>query len=456
MKRASTVLALILFLAAASDASALFGKPGWVRKRPVNAKYYIGIGMVRKADAGASFAQEAKNKALADLSSEISITVSGEFVDKTAERSGLSEEDIRSEIRAETQAELEAYDAVDSWQNAAEYWVYYRLDKAEYEKARQRRKETRSRAALDLWEKGLKSEAEGDAATALGLYVQALAQVEPYLGEGVEIQREGRNIVLTGEVTGAIQSLLGTLQLTPAAPRLKAMSGQSLGLDLAFTALRKGSDGKALPVSGLPVACAFVRGTGTVARVTRTDAAGAGACRLARIDTAEKVQVVLARPDLARLAAGEPSKLLRETLRKLSGGAARFELEVSGRPVFLDASETNMGEKVATPQFETPLEEAFLGLGFAVVEARAGAELVAVLRASARKESDFHGMCIAMLDATITVKDSSAGTELYRTALQNVRGMQFDCLKAGLKAYENALPAFKGEALPALIQKLKP
>jgi hypothetical protein len=77
------------------------------------------------------------------------------------------------------------------------------------------------------------------------------------------------------------------------------------------------------------------------------------------------------------------------------------------------------------------------------------------LKASARKGSDFHGMCIAFLDVSLTVTDKTAGTELYKTSLQNMKGMQPDCRKAGLKAYEAALEPFKGEVLPAMTERLK-
>lgn len=449
------LLSLLAAACAGPRSSGLFGPPAWTRKRPVSKDHYIGIGTANKAEAGAACAQAAKGKALADLSSEIFVTVSSEMVDKFSEKSGLSETEVLSDIRSATRNELEAYDAVDSWESDAECWVYYRLAKADYERTRLKRKEERSRLALDLWEKGLKREAEGNVPGALALYVQALSQVQFYLGEGAEVQRDGKPLLLTNEIYSSLQSLLGSLRLAAERDRFKVVSGRNLALDLGIKALVRRPGGQEEPVAGLPVSCSFVRGGGSVSRGAQTDASGSAACRLTRVESTDKVQVLLARPELARMAAGESSVLLQETLKRLSRSAARFEFEVSGRPTYLSAKETNMGSPVEVPQLVPALSEALTGLGLSLVGSASKADLVIELVAAARKVSEFHGMCVAHLDLSLEAKDRTEGTELYKASLQNLKGMQFDCRRAGLKAYEGAMPTFKNETLPALGDSLK-
>ena len=81
-------------------------QPNWVSKRPVNNSYFIGIAVVIKSNTR-DYIQSGKNNALNDLSSEISINISSEFVDIAIEKSGLSEEEVRSEIHSSTKADLE-------------------------------------------------------------------------------------------------------------------------------------------------------------------------------------------------------------------------------------------------------------------------------------------------------------------------------------------------------------
>ena len=78
--------------------------PSWVAKRPVDKNYFFGIGTASKSSS--NYIQSAKNNALSDLSSEISINISSELVDIMVERSGMNEEESRSEIHALTKADL--------------------------------------------------------------------------------------------------------------------------------------------------------------------------------------------------------------------------------------------------------------------------------------------------------------------------------------------------------------
>ena len=54
--------------------------PTWVESRPIEPKYYIGIGIAEKKGNEAGYREIAKNAALLDLASEISVTISGTFI----------------------------------------------------------------------------------------------------------------------------------------------------------------------------------------------------------------------------------------------------------------------------------------------------------------------------------------------------------------------------------------
>ena len=49
----------------------------------------------------------------------------------------LTEEELKSEIRSTTEAELDGYELVEQWQDKKEYWIYYRLSKVKYQVARE-------------------------------------------------------------------------------------------------------------------------------------------------------------------------------------------------------------------------------------------------------------------------------------------------------------------------------
>ncbi|MFQ5825538.1 MAG: LPP20 family lipoprotein, partial [bacterium] len=69
-------------------------KPAWVKKRPVSAQYYLGIGVSQKKGVNRDYIQSAKNNALNDLASEITVTISGEFINIAVEQYGMLEEEV--------------------------------------------------------------------------------------------------------------------------------------------------------------------------------------------------------------------------------------------------------------------------------------------------------------------------------------------------------------------------
>ena len=84
-------------------------KPAWLEQRPVTPFYYIGIGSAAKEGSEADYRQKAKDNALQDLSSEIQVNISSEFIHGLTEKSGIVEEDIKSQVRSSTKAFLEGY-----------------------------------------------------------------------------------------------------------------------------------------------------------------------------------------------------------------------------------------------------------------------------------------------------------------------------------------------------------
>ena len=85
-------------------------KPDWVSRQPNNRAYYIGIGFSEKNDVNKDYARQAKNNALNELASEITINISSEIVDVLTVQSGLSASDFRSEVQSSTKASLEGYE----------------------------------------------------------------------------------------------------------------------------------------------------------------------------------------------------------------------------------------------------------------------------------------------------------------------------------------------------------
>jgi len=114
-------------------------EPDWKIKKPLVNNYFIGIAGIEKAKFGTDYKSLAKNLALNDLSSEITVSINAEVSNKIKEINNNVEQEFTSYVKANTKADLEDYELVDSWENENEYWVFYRLSKEVYFSKRARK-----------------------------------------------------------------------------------------------------------------------------------------------------------------------------------------------------------------------------------------------------------------------------------------------------------------------------
>ena len=111
--------------------------PHWVSSIPTHPEYYIGVFSVNKI--GTDYRQKAQKGALENLSSEISVVISGESVLKTLETNSSFDQEYKQEVVVKSKEDIEGYELVDAWENDEEYWVYYRLSKAKYAQIKKER-----------------------------------------------------------------------------------------------------------------------------------------------------------------------------------------------------------------------------------------------------------------------------------------------------------------------------
>ncbi|MFH2204121.1 MAG: LPP20 family lipoprotein [Elusimicrobiota bacterium] len=444
------LLPLLLLAAACVNAHAA-RQPHWVKQRPVNDKYYTGIGNVSKTDAGADYVQSAKNRALGDLASQILVTVQSGFIDAAVERSGLTETDVRSEIRASAQAVLEDYDCAETWEDKREYWTYCRLSKAAYAAAERGRIDQAKLLALDLFKKARASREAGDISRALTFYVQALQPIQHYPGRPLETELAGKQILLGNEIYAELQDQLSRIELVPDAEKVAAIEGRPVGKAVGVTALI-GKRG----VPGLPLRCGFLRGAGRLVERVRTGSGGEAICDILKLQSAEKTQLIEARLDPADLGTGSDiSPILRATLNRFAAPRALITLQVSGLPIFLEADEKNLGEALDTPYLETRLRRALTEKGCLLVDDPAQAELLLKLQARSRRGTELHGIASAFVDASVSLADQATGEEIYQGTLQDVKGMNLDYPRAGLKAFAAATKRIDQDLLPPLLERIQ-
>jgi len=83
------------------------------------------------------------------------------------------------------------------------------------------------------------------------------------------------------------------------------------------------------------------------------------------------------------------------------------------------------------------------------------ADLVIQITAESRKGNVFSDLYVAYVDLELSAIDLTSGDEVYSNALSNVKGIQRNYEKAGLKALENAYARMAENLLPELITNVQ-
>ena len=431
-------------------------KPDWVKERPIENEYYIGIGSARKEKGSNDHIQLAKDDALKNLASEIEITISSEVVSSVIEKSGILEDELRARIVSTTQAELEDYKLVDTWEDKKTYWIYYRLARDTYKLNRMKKIEKATALSLDLYEKAKESRSEGDITKSMTFYLQALKPSESYLTEPLLVEYEGMEIYLSNQIYAELQELVTSLSINSPGFKIDAKVGKPLKDKNAYFSCSFNAVGSEIPVSNMPIKFEFLKGGGDLVKNGRTGSLGEP-CKLtiSKITSTEKMQIVKATINIdALVEADSNSFIYSNIINTLPLPDENMILVISGITIFVEANELNLGTEEKIKHAEPLLKEKLAELGYSFTEDISSADIHIQLDASTTEGSFMYEMYSVFADANLSVTDMSSGQEIYKTSLSKVKGIDLDQIKAGRKALDKVGRDLAEEVVPELKKKL--
>ena len=128
-------------------------EPEWIISQPKAEGYWFGTGSVKKPFYGDDIREEARNKALSDISTQISVKVSGTFKRVVTEHN-LSIDDLTesiTEIRVKNN--LTHVENIDEYESKDRYYFLVRLSQATYYETIEKKRRNAVKTALGLLDK---------------------------------------------------------------------------------------------------------------------------------------------------------------------------------------------------------------------------------------------------------------------------------------------------------------
>lgn len=448
-------LALILLIAgcspkvAAPDPDAL--KPSWLKAEPFENGYYTGIGHSPK-QGNTNYIQSAKKSALEDLVSQIKVNVSSTSILSQLEVNLKVKEQYEQIIQTTAADEIEEFEQVDAWEDASNYWVYYRLSISRYRQIKEEQKKNAVALGTDYLIKAREAERDGERLQSISFYFQALRSVEKYLGEAIRVTLDDKEILLVNEIYASVQRMLDkiNLRINPEEIILNRRLNQNsypVIVKATYKDLNK-------PAALLGLSAAFEKGAGDVFPTYKTNDVGEAKILLTKIGSRELEQTVVVRVDIDVLSGAGNSPVYNLIAKTFNVPRTQMSLKVQRPVVFLTAIEKSFGQDKSNNQISNRLKTLLAKNGFEFTENKASADLWFDVKSDAEKGSVTGSIYVTYLTSVIKVITVKENNEIYATTLDRVKGYGLDYDKSSVDAYSKAIESLEKDKIGELISTI--
>jgi hypothetical protein len=433
---ALAIVTISLLLSACGGTKKVQGppQPDWVTNRPKSQLYYYGVGAARKTLDVSQFQQAARQNALADMSSEISVSISSNSVIHAFESNLNFNEDFTSTIRAQTQQDLEGYEQVDSWEDLNNYWVYYRLSKLQYQQLKEKRKNDAVTRSLDFFSSGINAREGGNARLGLVQMVKALEPIKPYFSEPLPVDINGSEVFLGNEIFKEISNTLAQITIVPVKGYISVKAGQAIPSSmLAFDAIFRNS----IPIASLPLEVEYSEKLMRNNR-QRTNSNGNASFDIDVVRSRKSLESFTAKIDINDIlneAGTDP--LTRRLINRfnLPNGTIRINIE---KPIiYITSIETNLGEVIKPGYIEQSIKKKAVEMGYLVKDVVEEADYIIEVIAATSSKGQAGQFKVACLEGTLSLETRN-GNQLYHKPLSGFEGRHFELKQAGEEAFKDA------------------
>lgn len=423
--------------------------PAWVASRPVDPGFYIGIGLASKSRPDAM--EAAKQSALNDLASEISVTVEGNSLLYTLEGKDQFNETFTGTIKTSSNESIDGFERVGTWENASEYWVYFRLSKAEHARLKAAKRADAVNIALDYRARSQQNLAAGALREAFDQSLRALLALKAYWGGNDLVEIEGQQVPIVNALYADLQKVTSgvRIQVLPERCSLSYANGFKRELLIGATYMTN-SGAKALVQMPL-----FITYSGTGGKVTElknTGMDGKTTTTIQRINiTATPLEVVVKLHVDEMISRELDRSLVNALVSSLTIPETHVVIDLELPKLRLHATETNLSLPFSGAGIAQAVREELTTHGFRFVDRDADADLILDLQAASRKGSESNGFFTAYLDVSYRFLDRKTKEVVQEGGKQGVKGVQLTYEKAGIESFKKARPEIRSELVPGIM-----
>ena len=423
--------------------------PGWVENRPLNSSYYTGIGVAPKT-TGTNYQLTAKQNALSDLASEIKVNVNTNSLLHTLETHSQFQQEFDETIRVQSDLNLEDFEMLDTWADANSYWVYYRLSKAAYAERLKQKKHSAQELSLDFYAKAEAASNSGNYSIAIDYYLRGLQALESFWNEENRVDYIGQSILLDNTLYTHLRDLLNKPQISFENPIELNFQNKFKSKANVRVSSPTGS-----PLESVPLAYEYFGLYGRHRGKVMTNADGRSEIAVAEADKERANNFIRVFIDTERLF--EPfqsDRFMQKLTETMRGAEAQKSITYKPPAIYVVSKEENLHKKMDSELITSAIMASLGRRGITYASSQSNADLVLKLQANTQKSGSDQGFFTSILNINIEVLDAPSGESRYKVSKNNIKGVDLNFEKAGLKAYQNLIKNIESELMRPLVSDL--
>lgn len=423
-------------------------KPTWVDSRPTNSAYYIGVGSSNKKSQPLDYQNIAKKNALNDLATEISVRVQGSTFLNTLEVNKNFSEEFISTISTTSDEKIEDFEVAGLWENENEYWIYYRLNKAQYQAKKREKKNQALAVSNDYYQKGKDAENAGNVAAAIDLYLRGLFAMKDYWNEVNEFDQDGKQVFLDNLIYSDLQKMCSGLVIQPTQPKITLASENKYVASTGFNVVYNN-----LPVKGINTISNYPRTRFSRGRSIITDEKGYVGLTIQDLNTSEKNPELTIEIDLSPL---QPADLDRKITQGIMGNLKtdikKIPIEFIAPTFSVQSTELSYGNAGTATMLTTTIQAEMVKKGLKLVNT-GNADYIIKITSDTREGGEAQGFTVAFLDMNVLVTDKM-GNIVFKEGSDGIKGLQLNKAAASTEAYKKGKERIEQQIVPSIIESI--
>jgi hypothetical protein len=398
---------------------------------------------------GIKFFKEVASDDVGIGSSEIEVQVKSNSMLFTFSENTSHSEEFKEFIQVKANKKIKNYKQVAVYENATEYWVYYRLSKAQY--AQDRQAEINKATSLSVNQIVLADQQaeKGAIQAAIKLYYDALQPLKPYLADSLPAQINGEKVFLGNHVFTQMSALAHQFKVSAANNEITAFWGGEVSHQQLTFYVTSEQGGK---VPNVPVR--FVYSEGIIRpRDGVSSATGQVSTTVGKVIQKEGNQQVSCGVDFEKmLLKGQlPDEIDKLILSKLYTPNVVARLQVMAPKVWVMTTTT--ANKTKTKEITKNCKNALEVQGFQIASSKSKADLIVKVEITTKNVGKQYDLENVLLECQFKAIYADSDKLIFTENYKQIRGVAANKQEATDQSYAKLVTEIRQKTVPRMYRK---